>query len=139
MDRVIDFDNPREKALFIDGARRLQGKQRVDIVRYRPRRSDNQNAAYWPMVCEPFADWITANWDDPCTPEQAHEILKATFLQKQKTNPATGEYFSFVQSTAELDTAGFGEYFDRCRNLLAEMCGIIVEDPDPAWKARANL
>lgn len=131
--RIIDFDRPQEKALLIDGLRRLAGKHRVDVVKYRPRRSDRQNAALWPMINEPFADWVTQHWGQPCTPEQAHQILKVTLNPVTFTNPDTGELVEVPGSTADLDTAGFSEYFERCRDFLAKHCDIIVDDPDPCY------
>lgn len=136
MKAIVDFDNPKEAAIFHKGTRLLRGKKRIEILNYRPRRSDRQNNAYWDMVCEPFADWLTIEWGEPFTKEDAHDQLRRQFLRKDCVHPVTGEVAERVRSTTELDTAEFSEYFDRCRDLLAQMCGIIVEDPDPAWRAR---
>lgn len=130
MNRVVDFANPREKSAFIDGARKMDGRWRVEFVRYRPRRSDRQNRYYWPCFVEPFADWLTIEWAAPTSPEQAHEILKARFLKQAITNPDTGEMFELVRSTTELDTGEFNLYLDNVANFLAETCGFQVPEPD---------
>jgi len=129
IDRVIDFDNPREAAIFIDGIRRMKKRQRVQITAYRPRRSDRQNRYYWPCFVEPFADYLSKEAGELVEQEQAHEILKARFLKRQIIDKASGERFVHVASSAALDTGQFNEYLDKCAALLATL-GIYVPEPD---------
>ena len=121
MNRVIDFGNQREKAMFIDGIRRLDGRWRVEWVRYRPRRSDRQNRYYWPCFVEPFADHLGVE------PDQAHLILKAKFLRKEIIDKETGERFVFVLRSSKLSTSDFNEYLDNCAQFLAELLIFVPE------------
>jgi hypothetical protein len=139
VNQVIDFDDPTQKGLVLSRIRPLEGKWRLELVRYRPRRSDRQNAAYWPLVVEPFADYLTSEWGEYTSPETAHEILKQNLLRRRMVNKATGETLEYVGSTTELDTAEFSDYFERCAEFLAQNCGITVQNPDPAWRSRANV
>ncbi len=127
MNNVIDFDNPAESRLLLDHLRSLRGKQRVEVVKYRPRRSDRQNRMYWPSVVMPFAEWLSENYGEKFDDEEAHFVLKKTFLTKRVRNPKTGKVLEVVGSSAALDTAAFSEYYDKCCHLLAEHCGITVE------------
>jgi hypothetical protein len=129
VNRVIDFDEPREKAAYIHHVRTLTGRVRVEETRYRPRRSDRQNRYYWPCFVEPFSDWLAVEWGAPVTPEHAHAILKTRYLTARVTNPDTGESLEYVRSTTELDTAEFNQYLDNVASFLAETCGFEVPEP----------
>jgi hypothetical protein len=122
MNRVIDFNEQKEKSLFIDGIRRLEGRWRVEWVRYRPRRSDRQNRYYWPCFVEPFADYMRVD------PDSAHLILKAKFLRKEIIDKETGERFVFVLRSSKLSTSDFNEYLDDCAAFLA---GLMIYVPEP--------
>ena len=127
MNHVIDFDNPAESRLMLDHLRSLRGKHRVEVVRYRPRRTDRQNAAYWPCIVIPLSEWMTQEYGERFDPDDAHDLLKRTFLTRKVTHPKTGKVMSIVGSSAALDTAQFTEYLEKCCRLLAEYCGITVE------------
>lgn len=132
-DSIIDFDEPREKGLVLAFIRGLTGKHRVEIVRYRKRRSDLQNRLYWVAVVEPFADFLRQQ-DLDYRPEQAHEILKFKFLKTVCVNPKTGELIAErTRSTTELNTAEFVEYIEKCVAWLADMFDIVVKLPGEEW------
>lgn len=133
MKTVVNFSNPVEVARICNDLRRLAGAWSVEVKRYRAGRTNKQNAAYWSMVCPVLADWITENWGQTCTPDDAHEILKSSLLRKRVTNPATGETLEFCGSTARLNVEEFSGFFDAARELVFKLTGVEVPDPDPAY------
>jgi hypothetical protein len=128
---IVDFSDPAAKARFCNDARKLDGRWRVEMRRYRARRSDRQNAAYWSMVVPILADYITAEWGQLCTHDDAHEIIKASILPKRFVNPRTGEEVTVGGSSAALDTERFSVFFDQARQMVTELTGIEIADPDP--------
>lgn len=129
MKAVVDCDNAALRARLGAYVERLRGRQRIEIVRYRPRRSDRQNAYYWPCIVEPFAQWLSEHWGENFTADDAHAILKGRLLVREFVDPATGELFSRVGSTADLTTLEFSQYVDRAKQLLLEYCEIAVPPP----------
>ena len=96
----------------------LEGKQ-IDLrlgKRRRPR-SLSQNAYYWGVVVELFAEHLGYE------PEELHDALKIKFLTRRAETP-----LPTVASTADLDTAEFTDYIERVRRLAAEQ-GCYVPDP----------
>ena len=131
IDDVFNMDDGKIKRTLIDHVRGLEGSHRVSICKYRPRRSDRQNRYYWPCFVKPFSDWLTESQGEPVTPEQAHECLKRTFLNKLLIHPRTGEVIGeTTRSTTELTTVEFNEYLDNVAKLLAELCDYPVAEPD---------
>jgi hypothetical protein len=128
-ERVINFDEPQERAKVAAGVQRLRGRWRITLVRYRPRRTDRQNRYYWPCFVIPFAEWLTEEWGEPHTPDDAHIEFKKLFLSKTMTNRHTGEVKVMLRSTTKLTTSEFNEYLDRCADHLAQFCGIVVPSP----------
>ena len=125
---IIDFDDGRAKADLLNRLRGLRGKHRVEIVKYRRRRSDRQNRYYWPCFVAPFGHFMREQGEN-LTDLQCHEILKRMFLRKTAVNWQTGDAFDFTQSTADLNTHDFNQYLDACAVWLADSLGIIVPDP----------
>lgn len=134
MNRVLDLSDPLQKERLLDQLSLLQGRWRIEWVRYRPRRSDRQNRYYWPCFVEPFAQWISAKYGETIAPEQAHRVLKNRFLRRQVIDRETGEVLEWVGSTASLDTAQFNHYLDRVAGFLAEFCEIDVPPPRLYWE-----
>lgn len=124
---IIDMDNSEARCRFLNKLRVLRGRWRFEFIRYRPRRSDRQNAFYWSCFVQPFAVWLREQGND-VTEDQAHDILKHKFLRVETR--IGGEVVSRTRSTTELDTSGFNEYLDNCANWLAEFCGVIVPEPN---------
>lgn len=129
MEEQIDFDNPTQCRLIHDYMRTLKGKHRVKIVRDRPRRSDRQNRFYWPAIVHPFAEWLSEQYGETFTDEDAHYVLKKTFLSRKVRNQQTGKVLDLIGSSAALSDADFSAYLEKCIHLLAEHCDIVVEDP----------
>ena len=127
---IDDFSNSRIKSRAIAQVGALQGTWRMELCRYRPRRSDRQNRYYWPCFVAPFAEYLKEQGNEFDDFEYAaHEILKAAFLKVQTFDKRTGKRRVFVQSTTKLNTAEFNEYLDKCAAMLASECGIIVPEP----------
>ena len=141
---VIDFDEPREKQNYLATVREYRGKKRITVKQFRPKRSTKQNDTYFGMVVEPFADWLMVQAGEKLPDiEKAHAVLTDTYLRVPEVDAngeimlnLKGEPLMRTMSTTELDTEGFSAFFEDCRNLLAQMCDIIVPDPDPNYARR---
>jgi hypothetical protein len=130
MQVVIDMTRPAEKQMILEFVRKLDGMHRVEIVKYRPRRTDSQNRYYWPCVVQPFADFLRAQ-GQTITDEQAHDLMKAKFLTISVINPGSGEVIGErVRSTTELKVEEFGEYLEKVMAWLADMFGIECPIPN---------
>ena len=130
-ERIINFDDPRERGRVAAGVQKLRGRWRLSFTRYRPRRSDWQNRYYHPCFCEPYAAYLSDQTGEPVSREQAHEDLKRRFLRKPLIDKNTGVLLGETTgSSAALNTAEFNEYLDQCAAFLATECNIIVPEPD---------
>lgn len=127
-ERIVDMSNEKDKALFLNDLRRLQGIYRFEFVRFRPRRSDRQNRYFHPCVCDEFAKFLT-DQGQPTTMLEAKEIIKQKFLKRNRVDPNTGEVLEYVARTRDLDTAEFNELLDQSSAWLADMFGIIIPEP----------
>ena len=123
----VNFDEAHACNVFIIALRRLRGKYRIKITKYRLKRSDKQNKRYWAAIVAQFADWLREQGNE-FTNLQAHELLKYRFLRKTFVDTKTGEALDYTRSTTELDTAEFNQFMDAAENWLAEFCGIIVPE-----------
>ena len=122
----IDFNEQKDRRFLFAALKKLRGMHRVNIVKNRPRRTDRQNARYWPALVVPFSRFLEEQGEQ-VTPQQAHELLKRRFLAKTWMDPKTGEALDYTESTTKLDTAEFNEYTEKVENWLADF-GIIVEE-----------
>lgn len=126
---IIDLTPQSNRDQLIARIDMLRGLHRVCIVKHRPRRSDRQLRYYFPCFCEPFANWITEEWGEPCSKLDAHEWFKLTFNAVERRDPVTGKVIRIPQSTAKLTTVQFNQYLDNIANFLASYCGIVVPEP----------
>ena len=101
---------------------------RIEITKYRPRRSDRQNRRYWPAIVKPFTQWMNDEQGYALSEDQCHDILKIQFLTTTYTDPTTGEVRDVPRSTTKLNTEEFNRYTSDCENLLAEYCGIVIPE-----------
>ena len=108
----------------------LRGKYRIEVTKYRKRRSDRQNRFYWPCVVAPFGEFLREQGEDT-TDLEAHEMLKSKFLRKTMIHKTTGEALDYTRSTTELTTTEFNEYVERCAAWLVGMFDVHVQDPLP--------
>ncbi len=134
---ILDMDNPREKQMALDLLRGLTGIHRLEICKHRPRRSDRQNRYYWPCFVKPFGDYLREHGNKHFNDEMAHEVLKRMFLEASAINDETGEAYTYVRSTTDLNTSEFNEYLDKCASFLAIDCGFIVADPSDYHEGEA--
>ena len=104
----------------------LRGMYRIEVTRYRPRRSDRQNRYYWPVFVKSFAE-LLRDQGESVTDGEAHEYLKHKFLRKTIT--AGGERQDITRSTTDLTTAEFNIYLDQCAAWLTDMFGIVLPAP----------
>lgn len=141
---IVNLSEPREQNMLVGLLRGLRGMHRITIKLFRPKRSDPQNNAYFGMIVEPFAEWLMEKHGEARPNiEKAHAILKDANLRTHVVDEngevmtnLSGDPLMRTMSTTELDTDGFSKYFDDCRALLAELCGIDVPDPDPEYARR---
>ncbi len=126
-DLHIDFDLAEDRRFLHNALKKLRGIYRIEITKWRPRRTDPQNRRYWPALVAPFAEFLREQ-GEPVTDLQAHELLKGKFLRKTWLDKKTGEACDYTRSTTELDVAEFNQYMEQVENWLADF-GIIVEEP----------
>ena len=124
----IDFGNEAERHLLYKKLRQLRGVHRVEICKWRPRRSDAQNRFMWPCIVKPLGDFLREQGEQ-VTDDHCHEMLKHKFLRCEYTDSKTGEVITYTKSTTELNTDEFSIYAEQCMQWLAEVFGIICETP----------
>ena len=126
-ERLINLDDPQSKGALLRDIRERHGRYRVSIVRFRPRRSDEQNALYWVAYIGPITDHLLAEGFE-VTENDVHEHLKKLFLRKSIINLKTGEVLGeTVRSTTELTTEEFGDYLTKIEALAAERWGLQLQ------------
>lgn len=95
----------------------FEGKHVEVVLRARRRqRSLPQNNFYWAAIVTALAE------ETGHTPMEIHEALKHQFLSRVEGK------LEITRSTADLTTAEFSEYCERCRVLAAEL-GVNVPNP----------
>lgn len=117
---ILDMSNPITKSRVVERIKRLEGRWRFDVRRYRPRRSDRQNRFYWPCIVQPFGRALREAGNN-FTDDDAHEMLKNEFLQVTHVDERTGRRMTCTRSTTKLDTAEFADYVDQCAAYLSAM------------------
>lgn len=127
---LIDLSNQEQRWRLISHLQTLRGMHRIEILRHRPRRTDRQNRYYWPGFVTPFASWLTEQYGEEVSADEAHEHLKGVFNSRELMDRQTGIKTKFVQSTTKLSTVEFNQYLDRCAQFLADFCGIVVPEPN---------
>ncbi len=132
----FNLSDHRDKQKLLESVRSLAGEHRVEITRWRPRRSDRQNRFYWPCFVQQFSDWLSAEWERGVHEDEAHSILKDRFLRVPVTTAdgetvfdVAGDPVMRTRSTTELTTTEFNLYLDCCAEFLREWCKITVPDP----------
>lgn len=125
-EQIIDMNDAVRRTQLLNVLGSLRGPWRVDWRKYRPRRSDRQNAYYWPCFVQQLGAYLR-DQGEHYTDHQVHEILKHRFLRK--SGEVNGENVEYTQSTADLNTVEFNAYLDACAAWLADFFGIIVPEP----------
>lgn len=112
----------------------LEGMYHFDVHPQRDTRNLRQNSFYWACVVAPYYEWLKEQGtEDIVTEYDAHEELRKRLLgDKPVFSKKTGAILTHHRvSTTELDKPKFFEYVERCRDVLARDCNIIVPDPNP--------
>jgi len=85
-------------------------------------RSTNQNSYYWGVILAILGDHCGL------TTEEMHDTLKAKFLSKRVE--ISGYDLTVVQSTTDLDTAGFEAYLSTVRMWASIELGCYIPLPN---------
>lgn len=126
---IVNLSDKHAKQAVVQSILAKQGPHRISIVKYRPRRSDRQNAFYHAVYVPLFAEWWSENEGEVVSRDQAHEMLKSKFLSRDYADRRTGEVISrAARSTTSLSTEEFSAYLDSIAKFLAEFCGIVVPE-----------
>jgi hypothetical protein len=90
----------------------------LQINRSKAKRSLNQNRYYWGVIITLFSQstGYSAN--------EAHQTLACQFLRYDKDGK------QFVKSTTELDTKGFENYAEQCRQFMWHELNVHVPLPN---------
>jgi hypothetical protein len=132
---IVNLSDAKDKRMLLEMLRALEGPHRVQWCKHRKRRTDRQNRMYWPLVVQPFADFLREQGES-YTDDDAHELLKAKFLRVSVANKDTGEVIGEIpRSTTTLTTEEFYDYVEKCVAWLADMFGIECPSPDPYRQA----
>ena len=99
----------------------------VEVKRWHKSRSLNQNAYYWKIIVALVMD---AMGDDD--PEAVHEVLKfeCNYEMRAYGKGSDRKEYRYPLSTANLDTAQFEAYAERCRKHAAQFFGIYIPLPN---------
>lgn len=131
-DTLVDLADHKQTALLLNHIRTLKGLHRVTIIKYRKRRSNDQNAYLHGVVVPIFADWCRENGNN-WTNEEAKSALKQKFLKIEWPDDRTGEILEAVRDTSDLDTQEFSIFIDQCRDWIEKFTGCFVPPPDPFY------
>ena len=91
-------------------------KVSVEVKKYHPQRSDQQNKYYWSVIIPILGDFL--GYDK----EECHEALKWHFLKMEGKIPT-------VKSTRKLDTSDFSNYIEKICRWAAEEFSIFIPPP----------
>lgn len=126
----IDFNSEPERHMLYKKLRQLRGVYRVEVCRWRPRRSDRQNRRYWPAMVVPFAEFLREQ-GQVVTELEAHELIKHKLLRKTWQDPKTGERHDYTQSSTDLNLEEFTAFTQAVECWLSDF-GIVVDEVETA-------
>lgn len=112
------------------------GEYTLTLERAHAHRSQAQNAYYWSVLVANVAEHTGY------TAAEAHEVLKSLHLAQDKA--AVGENGRLLNglviggSTARLNKLEFIEFIERVQQWAATELDLVLPDPDPEWRARAE-
>ena len=133
---IFNLDDLDVKRRLMSHIGTLKGVWTVSLKAHRAKRSLNQNDYYWAAFVTPFAHWLSQEWGETISTDQAHyELRKAILGFKEKVNERTGETMELVSGTRNKDVAEFGEYLDKCAEFLARFAGIVVLPPEMFYES----
>lgn len=128
---VLDMSDVESKKRLMSKIGTMQGLWEITLKPRVHQRSLNQNAYYWSAYVHPFAGWLSEQWGETITTDQAHyELRKAVLGFREKVNERTGEIMELIPSSRKLDRTEFSEFLDKAAEFLARFCGIVVLPSD---------
>lgn len=92
--------------------------------------STRQRKYYFGVIINEFRKGSEEAFGIAVASDEAHEYMKAMFLQREETNRKTGEIFKFAGSITELSTIETEEYYTKCRQFILEKFNRIVPLPN---------
>lgn len=129
-DRIVDFNDERQRRRVVEGLSSMRGKWRIEIKRYRKRRSDAQNAYYWGVLVSEIRSGLEEVWGERLSADEVHEYLKSMFLTKPIVDRRSGDLVGTRPgSTAKLDVNEFVEFVDKVIIWAAEYLSVDVPTP----------
>jgi len=105
----------------------------VTIEKREKKRSVWQNRYYWGVVVPIVQKGLTDVGYEGLTKEDVHEYLKETFNKKTFVNNETGEYITVPESTTNLSTYDFMQYYKKIQKWGDEYLNVYIPDPDPEY------
>jgi hypothetical protein len=106
------------------------GRVILTVSKLYNKRSTVQNAYYWGVIVNEFREGYKEMTGEDITSDQAHELLKQKCNGKEIAHPSTGEIITVGQTTTDLTTVEFMEYWARCRDFIMEWFGRYVGEPN---------
>ena len=122
---ILNFDDPAIKRQFMSKIGTLRGVWDVQMKPRRYNRSLDQNAYYWAAVVTPFAEFLSEEWGEKITVDQAHELLKVKHLVIP-SKVIGGVRVNLVLESRKLDGGEFSAYIERCIGWVAGMFAVLV-------------
>lgn len=108
------------------------GEVLITVERARATRSDLQNRWYFGQILRLLAEHTGYTIDE------LHEYCKQRFNPKRVTfcddNGVVTDEQTIGLSTTKLNRVTFGEYCEAIRSWAAADLGVVIPDPDPAWR-----
>ena len=113
---------------------KLSGLYRVSIKPYRQKRTLDQNSYYWAAIVTPFKEWLTENWGQTVTLEQAHDTLKLALLEVPRV-----QGIMMMPRSRTLDIEQFSEYIELAIEFLRVKCDVMVIPSDVFYEKETEL
>lgn len=110
------------------------GVYRITVEKSYNPRSKDQNAYLWGCVYPMMLDGLMELGWEFTNVSEVHEYCKARFTRKEIVNISNGEVMVLPESTAEMNTAEMGAYFETLQKFSAEYLGVDIPDPDKYWR-----
>jgi len=108
------------------------GGYSIEVKRTGRKRTLNQNDFYW-LCMQIIADAVInqlGHNPETTTKDSIHDMFKTEFNYEEIVNPHTGEVKKRPQSTANLTTKEFSEYFGHIQRWTVEWLGITLPEPN---------
>ena len=88
----------------------------IKIIKWRSKRSLDQNAYYWGVVIDILHKHLGY------TKDEMHSALKYLFLKEEKNG------LTIIKSTAKLNTKEFSKYVEKVKDWASQKMGVFIPD-----------